>query len=492
MPWPTPQDYNEALQHPARAFADRALAAGVPELTPLGLPRPVTGNFASVYRLRGPAGDWAVRCFFRPTDLGGRYAVLDKALAGFPYTVGFSYLEHGVRVRSAWYPILKMTWVEGDLLSEWIGARLGDGKALRRLAGRWRAFASALEAGRIAHGDLQHGNVLIVRGEIRLVDYDGMWVPDLDGQPAREIGHPNYQHPGRDAGHSGPDLDRFSHWLIYGSLLALAEAPDLWDGDECLILRRTDLRDPARSAILARLRRHPAGACRALAAQIETLLALAPDRLPPLGDLAAPPARIAPGWLSDYLPQRPAFSVHLPQRAALALLLALAPILAADGTLPAAGMAILATLLLLATLYAGDPAMIARIRLGLRIHLQDRRCRRLTRRLARLRVVRAGQQERGEGRLAAAARVRAFLRRRRLPDRCRAWCVAELDRRIRSILLRHNAVLAHLDAKIAGDEAAEEACRRALAAERRTLAGYDHLTLVSFLRALAGLDGDGA
>src|SRR2546430_4647189 len=49
----------------------------------------------------------------------------------------------------------------------------------------------------VAHGDLQHGNILVRGGSIQLVDYDGMWVPALKGRHATEIGHRAYQHPER-------------------------------------------------------------------------------------------------------------------------------------------------------------------------------------------------------------------------------------------------------------------------------------------------------
>jgi hypothetical protein len=61
MSWPTPQDYNEALQNPRLNFEDRELQTGTPELTALGLPRPITGGFASVYSVRSGSRRWAVR-----------------------------------------------------------------------------------------------------------------------------------------------------------------------------------------------------------------------------------------------------------------------------------------------------------------------------------------------------------------------------------------------------------------------------------------------
>src|SRR4051812_23180818 len=56
MRWPTSQDYNEAVQHPASAFADPDLAGGTAAVNALGLPAACSGNFADVYRVDGPAG----------------------------------------------------------------------------------------------------------------------------------------------------------------------------------------------------------------------------------------------------------------------------------------------------------------------------------------------------------------------------------------------------------------------------------------------------
>ena len=78
----TPQDYNEALQHPEMSFADTELKRGKPMLTSLGLPRPITGGFASVYRMRCGRRDWAIRCFLREfADQSQRYSAISRHLA---------------------------------------------------------------------------------------------------------------------------------------------------------------------------------------------------------------------------------------------------------------------------------------------------------------------------------------------------------------------------------------------------------------------------
>lgn len=263
MAWPTPQDYNEAVQNPPFTFSDPELQRGSCEVTALGLPRPITGNFASVYRVRCSGRDWAVRCFWRElSDMQQRYQAISAhlAAAGLTYTVGFEYQPQGIRVRGRWYPILKMEWVEGELLNQYLAAHLQDPVALRALMDRWLRMVSELERVGCAHGDLQHGNVLVVDGELKLVDYDGMFVPALAGMSSHELGQQHYQHPLRSAADFGPHLDRFSSWVIYLSISALQTDPSLWSsmqaGDERLLLKRHDFENPASSISLALLTDH--------------------------------------------------------------------------------------------------------------------------------------------------------------------------------------------------------------------------------------------
>ena len=94
----------------------------------------------------------------------------------------------------------------------------------------------------MAHADLQHGNVLLVPGStanstsVKLIDYDGTWVPSLARQKSGEVGHPAYQHPQRAAERIySVDVDRFSHLVIYTALrgLMVGGAP-LWELDKSL------------------------------------------------------------------------------------------------------------------------------------------------------------------------------------------------------------------------------------------------------------------
>jgi len=80
-------------------------------------------------------------------------------------------------------------------LFTYVERNLGNSTLLFALASRWLEMIKVLNKFSIAHGDLQHGNVLVVNGDLKLVDYDGMFVPTLAGKISSEIGHRNYQHP---------------------------------------------------------------------------------------------------------------------------------------------------------------------------------------------------------------------------------------------------------------------------------------------------------
>ena len=189
MPWPLSQDYNEAIQSPASNFADADLKRGQVVCNALGLPMPFSGNFADVYQVRCPDGArWAVKCFTREAlGLRERYQEISKHLrqAKLPFTVDFSYLEQGIRIAGKWYPVLKMEWVEDLTLNQFVAKYADNPAMLQSLLQIWARMAKDLREAKIAHCDLQHGNVLLAPGlranssALKLIDYDGMWVPAL-------------------------------------------------------------------------------------------------------------------------------------------------------------------------------------------------------------------------------------------------------------------------------------------------------------------------
>ena len=300
--WPDLTEYHEAVQHPPKAFADPGLKAVTLELDRFGMPKPATGGNAVVYKATEPGGflrfkkTWAIRCFLRPiSDHAERYEAISKHLrtVRLPYDVNFQFLKRGIQIRSNWFPVVKMQWAKGDLLHSHIEKHLGDPVTLAALREKWLILVRHLEAARVAHGDLQHGNIMVRGGSIHLVDYDGMWVPALRGRHATEIGHRAYQHPERSGEDYGQEIDRFSALVIYLSLAALERDVTLWErfhtGDN-LIFVRQDFQQLGRSAIWQQLRRIGSRGIDQLASALAAMVQQDPMKVGTLDSVLTNPA----------------------------------------------------------------------------------------------------------------------------------------------------------------------------------------------------------
>lgn len=273
-------EYQAKIQNPHVCFRSADLKTAqlvrMPIQTPQGLktmPKVWSGQSAVVFRMDSPVKHWAVRCFLSQTsDQYRRYNLLNQYLASLPtqwsprtYLVEFHYLDQEMLVSSKRYPIVKMEWVEGEKLHEFVNQNIADKTALLKLAEHWRGIIGWLHGFHMAHGDLQHGNVLVTKKqEIRLVDYDCMFVPLLSGDKSPEYGHANYQHPQRKLeDYYTEHIDNFSALVVYLSLLGLAAEPRLWAQvhqnylEDKLILGESDYKNPEKSVILQKLKKNP-------------------------------------------------------------------------------------------------------------------------------------------------------------------------------------------------------------------------------------------
>lgn len=289
MNWPTAQEYNEAIQNPSACFADSDLAQCKTAVNLLGLPRVASGNFASVYKVESAEQSWAVRCFLsNRSDQALRYKIISDFVLfdQLNCTVDFHYIEQGIRVAGNWFPVLKMPWIDGELLDQFVLKNVGRPQTILDLTRQFYRMIRELEDNDIAHGDLQHGNIIVTSDGLRLVDYDALFVPALAGFSSLELGHPNYQHPGRHEKHFDPTVDNFSTWLIYASLMCLAIDPSIHSqfesGDECLIFKRKDLTAPEKSIVFQTLLTHDSPEIRGLVKLVRRLLWLEPHTVPPL------------------------------------------------------------------------------------------------------------------------------------------------------------------------------------------------------------------
>ena len=286
MALPTIHDYSEAIQNPNLCFRDPELARAKPSLNKLGLPAVSSGNFATVYPLSVNGKKYAVRCFYRELkNQEKRYSELHQSLKHGrpPYFIQFEFIKEGIKVKGAWHPIIKMEWVEGLNLDKYLEQHLNNPQQILKTAETWRDTVKDLQSRDIAHNDLQQGNVMINKqGAIRLVDYDGIFLPQYQGQSSPEEGHPNFKHPGKTTKNYNLQSDNFPAIVIYLSILALADNKELWkfNGQENLILQKDDYSDPRKSPCFRMLRESGNQKVRDLTEYLEQCLKYDVDQVP--------------------------------------------------------------------------------------------------------------------------------------------------------------------------------------------------------------------
>ena len=301
--WPSARHFTEVIQCPAVCFSHPVLRKTLPAVDRLGMPIVTSGQFAYVYKLKSMNGDgdYAVRCFRGYLgDRDQRYrAIQEHVLASpVPYLSQFSYAPEGILVGGTRFPILFMQWIDGPTLDLYVSEMLNRRDVLLHLADEWLRVVSAFQESGLAHGDLQHGNVIVEHGQLRLIDHDGIFVPAMKDWPACEVGHQHYQHPQRTAEQFDASLDNFSSLVIYLSLLALAQRPSLWQEyhDENLLFTKADFLDPSSSTLFAKVRELGTEHSR-LAEALAAAAVGPPHSVPRLAELVQAPSRL-PSWMT--------------------------------------------------------------------------------------------------------------------------------------------------------------------------------------------------
>ncbi|MCO1660557.1 hypothetical protein [Pseudonocardia humida] len=249
--FPDSSAYVDALCDPQKAFSDPLLQRADFTLHPRwGTPLPVSGNAAVVFRAKVGDCDQALRFFIQKNvSEKPRYTALDRHFVAHrmqDWVSRTAWVDNAVAVKGRRWPMVLMDWIEGARLDQHVGALTSrDSTALQSLAAGWRARVHQVQTSDFAHGDLQHGNVLVEpSGSLRLVDFDGSWIAAFDAGDFRrpkETGHPNYQHVGRTWGRW---MDTFPSLVIYTGLLALSQRPDAWRNNEGILFTRKDLENP--------------------------------------------------------------------------------------------------------------------------------------------------------------------------------------------------------------------------------------------------------
>jgi hypothetical protein len=235
--YPTIGDYNQLIQQKGgSAFMSLRGVSFIPSRTaPIKVFIFGSGAYAAVFKGTLNTSIYAIRCFLAAEDETiDRYKIICDRLKNIQsdWKTDCEFLDNEIQVNGNLYPVLKMEWINGVLINQFLSAYISDNIVIDELQKKLIAISDDLEKNSIGHGDLQCGNI-IVKGtpsnfQVKLIDYDGMYVSDLAYKKAFEKGRSEFQHPKRTINNFNPEMDRFSFWVIITALEALKVDKTLW------------------------------------------------------------------------------------------------------------------------------------------------------------------------------------------------------------------------------------------------------------------------
>lgn len=182
------------------------------------------------------------------------------------FLVSFQIIENLIYVEfdnenpdNNYFPGLVMDWASGVTLQSKLKelCEKDEKNKIAKLKANFKKLAFFLLSENIAHGDLKHDNIIVNDNlDLVLVDYDGIFIPTFKGSQSSELGTSSFQHPLRKNTDFNQRIDDFSILIIYTSLVALENNPELFNkyyDEQNLLFSLEDFLKPKKSELFKTL-----------------------------------------------------------------------------------------------------------------------------------------------------------------------------------------------------------------------------------------------
>ena len=298
--WPGTQQIEQALEHIESSAKDENLKKLKMKLDSNGLLLQWQGQMANVYKATYNNEKFAIKIFTRKKEgLLERYEKLHnffiskKELKQSPYFTTFDYIQNAIEMnlskqgKTAIFPIVKMRWAEGDTLESFI-EKTNDPKEIKTVSKNFMKLVDFLENHEIAHGDLHPKNILVDKKlNLKLVDYDCIYINDFKGKKQPETGDQDCQHPNREKFPYDEKIDRFSALVIYLALLAISEKIELKDHKDTgdFIFSKSDFEKPNKSPLFKKFNEISSGSVTTLTEKLKKYCDQTKPNIPSLKEI---------------------------------------------------------------------------------------------------------------------------------------------------------------------------------------------------------------
>lgn len=234
-------------------------------------------RYSIVFKAAHNTKNYAVRFFLNDDpELFQRYQQIQGYLENkiLSWKVPFEFLGEGYN------PMLKMEWINSLSLTEYLDLIISDPLRISQLQSKLVSLHHNLENNGIGHGNLNMKHIRLVKQEqdydVKLIDYDSVFIPSFKGKDSFTSGTPGFQHPTRLASDFSATVDRFSFWVLLTALEAFKTDAFLWQNskqsgfnkEEQILFTYRDLGFPKQSNAFQLIKRYQSNALKFYAGKL--------------------------------------------------------------------------------------------------------------------------------------------------------------------------------------------------------------------------------